>query len=304
MVQDKPDGVKQAPAGHLRMALVNMHSRMSDLPDPEAGKTALRANVDRHHWFIDYCADRGARFVGFPEVSLQGYRFSDHTRWLGLDSEPMRELADHAARRAIYLAVGLAEEDEQGARWNTQALIGPDGRLLGRHHKIWLTLEKDHVRSGDTHEVFEVDGHGVGMLICADGTDYRNLRALADGGARLIYAAHANTTGGTIAGWYRFRARWGGAWDGTWITEDERGGVTQVPGGGWIGLLGVYAALHNNAGRYGKAYCPPPEDQPPTGWASGAWFIAPDGSTLAQMPSSEDPADSCEYVLMSDIPWA
>ena len=39
-----------------------------------------------------------------------------------------------------------------------------------------------------------------------------------------------------------------------------------------------------------------------SGWASGAWFIGPDGATLAQMPSSTQKSDSREYVLVQDIP--
>ena len=50
----------------------------------------------------------------------------------------------------------------------------------------------------------------MGITICADGTDRKNLQALVDNGAQLIYGPHANTTGGTTAGWYKFRAAWGG----------------------------------------------------------------------------------------------
>ena len=41
------------------------------------------------------------------------------------------------------------------------------------------------------------------------------------------------------------------------------------------------------------------------GWAgqtSGQWFIGPDGSTLAQMPTSSNKQDSKEYVLICNLP--
>jgi hypothetical protein len=41
-----------------------------------------------------------------------------------------------------------------------------------------------------------------------------------------------------------------------------------------------------------------------SGWASGAWFIGPDGRTLAQMPASRDKADSKEHVLICEAPLA
>ena len=45
------------------------------------------------------------------------------------------------------------------------------------------------------------------------------------------------------------------------------------------------------------------EDKGPRGgWASGAWFIGPDGRTLAQMPTSTQKTDSKEYVLIQAIP--
>jgi len=39
-----------------------------------------------------------------------------------------------------------------------------------------------------------------------------------------------------------------------------------------------------------------------TGWASGAWFIGPDGKRLAQMPVPTDKGDSKEFVLVYDVP--
>jgi hypothetical protein len=37
-------------------------------------------------------------------------------------------------------------------------------------------------------------------------------------------------------------------------------------------------------------------------WASGAWFIGPDGRTLAQVPSSTQRSDSKEFVLIYNVP--
>jgi len=39
-----------------------------------------------------------------------------------------------------------------------------------------------------------------------------------------------------------------------------------------------------------------------SGWAGGAWFIGPDGQTLAQMPPSTQKSDSRECVLIYNIP--
>src|SRR5262249_42630116 len=158
-------------------------------------------------------AARGAEFIGFPELSLNGYHFSKDTTWLRLDGPEVQSVARKALEKRVYLSVGLAEEDPTGAKWNTQIVIDPRGQVIGWHHKTWLTNEKRLAQVGVDHNVFAVKGTTMGIATCADGTDYLNLKALADRGARIIYGPHANTTGGTIAGWYRFRAKWGGPWD-------------------------------------------------------------------------------------------
>ena len=64
----------------------------------------------------------------------------------------------------------------------------------------------------------------------------------------------------------------------------------------------VHAALHNHAGLYDPKFDPPVAQDANTGWASGAWFIGPEGQTLAQMPSSTQKGDSREYLLIYNIP--
>lgn len=270
-------------AGALRMALVNIKSVYSDGPDAAANKAGIQANLKRHAYFVDRCAAGGAEFVGFPELSVNGYRFSKDMTWLSLDGPEVKALRDKAAEKGVYVSAGVAEVDADGKKWNTQIVIGPKGTIVGKHRKIWLTKEKGFTEAGAEHAVFAVKGLKVGIATCADGSDKKNLQALVDNGAQLIYGPHANTTGGTVAGWYKFRAAWAGP-------------------SGWVAELKVHAALHNHAGLYGVDFDPPAANDANTGWASGAWFIGPDGKTLAQMPSSANRADSKENVLTFSVP--
>ena len=269
--------------GHVKMALVNLKAVYSDTPDPTANKAAIQANLKRHLKFIDDLAAQGAEFIGFPELSINGYSFSRHMTWLKADGPEVKVLRDNASAKKVYVAAGIAEEDAAGKRWNTHVLIGPNGDLVGKYHKIWLTKEKSFVEPGTDHPVFEVKGTKVGILICADGTDRKNLEALASNGAKIIYGPHANTTGGTTAGWYKFRSAWAGP-------------------DGWVARLKVHAAIHNHAGLYNPEFGPPAGKDGNTGWASGAWFIGPDGKTLARMPESAQRADSKEFVLVYNVP--
>jgi predicted amidohydrolase len=265
------------------MALVNLRCVFSDGPDAASNRANLQANLQRHFYFVDRLARDGVDFVGFPELSLNGYRFSKNMSWLRLDSPEIKALQQKAIEKKIYISVGVALEDDDGKHYNAQIVIDPHGRIIGLHRKIWLTKEKGFTEAGSDHKVFDVKGLKMGIAICADGTDRKNLEALVNNGAQLIYGPHANTTGGTTAGWYRFRSAWGGA-------------------DGWIAQLKVYAALHNHAGHYSTEFNPPSAADKSTGFASGAWFIGPAGQTLAQMPASAQKSDSREYVLIYDVP--
>jgi hypothetical protein len=215
-------GAADRNPGTLKMALVNLKSQTSDGADPAANQAAIQANLQRHFMFVDKLAADGAEFVGFPELSVNGYHFSKTMTWLKLDGPEVQALQKKAAEKRV-------------------------------------------------------------ISTCADGSDRKNLEGLVANGAKIIYGPHANTTGGTTAGWYKFRAAWGGP-------------------EGWIAQLKVHAALHNHAGLYNADFAAPAGADANTGWASGAWFIGPDGATLAQMPSSVQKSDSREHVLIHSIP--
>ena len=270
-------------SGHLKMALVNMKCLYSDSADAAANRKNIQTNLNRHMDFIDSLAAQGVEFVGFPELSINGYHFSANMTWLSLTGPEVKALQQRALEKGLYLSAGIGEQDADGKKWNTQFVIDPKGRIIGWHHKIWLTKEKGFVEAGTDHNVFAVKGVKMGISTCADGTDQKNLQALAANGARIIYGPHANTTGGTTAGWYKFRAAWGGP-------------------NGWIAQLKVHAALHNHAGLYNPEFRPPVADDSNSGWASGAWFIGPDGQTLAQMQPSSEKSDSKEFILICNIP--
>ncbi|MBV8879537.1 MAG: carbon-nitrogen hydrolase family protein, partial [Planctomycetaceae bacterium] len=127
--------------GHLRMALVNLKSVYSDGADPAANQAAIQANLQRHAAFIDKLAAEGAEFIGFPELSVNGYHFSKTMTWLKLDGPEVGALKKKAAEKGVYVSAGIAEQDADGKTWNSQIVVDPKGALLGAHHKIYLTRE-------------------------------------------------------------------------------------------------------------------------------------------------------------------
>src|SRR5262245_54786189 len=99
---------------HLRMGLVSIKSVYSDTPDAAVNKANIEANLNRHLYFIDKLAKEGVEFVGFPELSLNGYHFSKNMTWLSLDGPEIKALQKKAIEKGIYISVGLAVQDADG----------------------------------------------------------------------------------------------------------------------------------------------------------------------------------------------
>src|SRR4051794_23967182 len=95
------------PPAQVRVALVNLRSLYTDGTDARAN---LDANLARHLAYIDLAARQKADFVGFPELSLNGYRFGKGLLWLKDDSPAVQALAKKAKEKGVHVAFGMAEE--------------------------------------------------------------------------------------------------------------------------------------------------------------------------------------------------
>src|ERR671936_717622 len=92
-----------------------------------------------------------------------------------------------------------------GYRFNTLFVIGRDGHVLGRHHKLQPTPgAEDWSSPGKPGKPVEVDGMNVGLLICADAYPPGPALRLRDDGAQLLVSS---------AAWWP--GRWGpnGEWE-------------------------------------------------------------------------------------------
>ena len=92
-----------------------------------------------------------------------------------------------AKEHHIHIVAGLVEREGKTI-YNTAALIGPDGSLIGKYRKV--TLPRGEIEAGITpgHEypVFETSFGKVGMMICYDGFFPEVARALTIRGAEVI----------------------------------------------------------------------------------------------------------------------
>jgi predicted amidohydrolase len=92
-----------------------------------------------------------------------------------------------AKQHNLYIVAGLVEREGKTI-YNTAALIGPEGELVGKYRKV--TLPRGEVEAGITpgreYPVFETRFGKVGMMICYDGFFPEVARALTVQGAEVI----------------------------------------------------------------------------------------------------------------------
>jgi len=152
------------------------------------------ANYRRIEPLIRQAAAGGARIVCTTECFLDGYAIADKTipldRYRAL-GEPIpqgkyvREISGLARELGIYLVAGMLEADGE-ARYNTAALIGPGGKLLGKYHKQMLEHEAVRNTPGRQSPVFETPFGKVGIMICADRRFPDVVKRFCDQGADFL----------------------------------------------------------------------------------------------------------------------
>lgn len=92
-----------------------------------------------------------------------------------------------AREHQLYLVAGLVEREGKTI-YNTAALLGPDGALVGKYRKV--TLPRSEIEAGITpgreYPVFDTRFGKLGMMICYDGFFPEVARALTVQGAEVI----------------------------------------------------------------------------------------------------------------------
>jgi predicted amidohydrolase len=152
------------------------------------------ANYHRVEPLIREAVQKGAKIVCTTECFLDGYAIADRSiplddyRRLGEpipDGPYCKRLAALAGELKIHLIAGLTEADGE-AIYNTAALFGPDGKLLGKYHKQKLEHESVRNTAGSTASVFPTPYGKVGLMICADRTEPGIVGKICGKGADLL----------------------------------------------------------------------------------------------------------------------
>ncbi|MDR3717879.1 MAG: carbon-nitrogen hydrolase family protein [Bryobacteraceae bacterium] len=140
-------------------------------------------------------AAAGAELLLCPECWLGGYNVDVAAGAEPADGPSAATIAALAREHNLAIAYGYAERAE-GVIYNSAAVIGPDGTLLGHYRKTHLfgDFERQTYSPGACFsKPFAYGGFNIGLLICYDVEFPEAVRATALAGADLILIPTAIT---------------------------------------------------------------------------------------------------------------
>jgi 5-aminopentanamidase len=161
--------------------------------------------------WADEAAGAGVDLLLLPELVLAGgYSLGDGFGDVAeaADGPRLARVRERAARHGMHVIVGFAERGEAGAIYNSAAICGPDGSVLGVYRKTHIfSATESFFAPGDELSVFDLDFGRIGMPICYDLEFPEPARVLCLAGAEILLsmAAHWEGTGtvGTPEGFIR-----------------------------------------------------------------------------------------------------
>lgn len=154
---------------------------------PHGGKTAAD-NCRQFVPLIEEAARQKADLVVLGEcVTVVGNGLSVEQAAEPVPGPSTEFFGQLARKHQLYLVVGLYERSGH-LIYNTAALLGPEGNLVGKYRKV--TLPRDEISSGVApgHEypVFQTRFGKVAMMVCYDGFFPEVARQLTNRGAEII----------------------------------------------------------------------------------------------------------------------
>jgi N-carbamoylputrescine amidase len=155
------------------------------------------ANIEAVAALAEEAAGAGAQVVLPPELFSSGYFCREEDEALFALARPTAEhpsvIAMQALARRLKVAIPTSFFEREGHHYyNTLAMIGPDGEIMGTYRKSHIPdgpgyEEKYYFRPGNTgFKVWDVFGAKVGVGICWDQWYPECARAMALMGAEVL----------------------------------------------------------------------------------------------------------------------
>jgi 5-aminopentanamidase len=151
-----------------------------------AGK--VEGNAARFAVLVSRCAERGARLVVFPELSLVDYElslFSQPQVWLRPDDARLDPLREQCRASAINAVVGAGVRAADGRKL-LASLVVTDSGDIAVHGKVHLHgPERELFDPGGPNVLFDIDGWSTALAVCYDAAVPAHAAAAAGAGADL-----------------------------------------------------------------------------------------------------------------------
>lgn len=163
----------------------------------------LGAGVEEAVRLIIRAAERGANLIAFSELFLTPFfpnrLEADFERWFAEIHDPrLKPIFKSAQQNNIAVVLPFAEKCGSSF-YNSAALIGPDGEVIGVYRKVHIpaifpslaeggtgSYEKFYFAPGNELPVFDVKGTRVGIQICYDRKFPEASQMLAAKGAQIV----------------------------------------------------------------------------------------------------------------------
>lgn len=169
------------PPTPRRARLATIHFRPS-------GKQSAAENCQLFAPLIAEAARQKADLVVLPETLTYcgtGLSFADVAE--PVPGPSTAYFGGLAREHNLYIVAGLVERDRH-LIFNVAALIGPDGKFIGKYRKVSLPRSEIEagIMPGDDYPVFETRFGKVGLMVCYDGFFPEVARQLSVKGAEVI----------------------------------------------------------------------------------------------------------------------
>lgn len=225
---------------------------------PIARDESRKEVVERLLALLHQGAAAGCDLVVFPELALTTFfaRWwfpvqDDVDAWFEreMPSPVTQPLFDAAAGLGVGFCLGFAELTPAGDHFNTQVLVGRDGREVARYRKVHLPgheehepwrafqhLERRYFDAGqEGFGVWRAFGGIVGMMICNDRRWPESYRVMGLQGVELILCGYntplhyaPDPSQDILQGFHNALVMQAGAYqNGTWVVGVAKGGVEE-----------------------------------------------------------------------------
>jgi len=141
--------------------------------------SSIRKNIKKIKHFIRLAKNKNAEIVCFPETSLKGEP-------LDLNDPNIQEIFAECKKNSIWCIIGDFIREKKHT-YNTMLLIDRQGKILGKHRKVFVCEDNPFVKKGSNFKVFKTELGHLGIATCWDVTYPRVISSMVKKHADIVF---------------------------------------------------------------------------------------------------------------------